>query len=66
MGRTEGKKFHGYKDENPSKAMFFPDPLLEKRKKTEAGGNAQISDFIYGVFATVSVLRGTRWVTWCI
>ena len=37
--------FHSYKDENPSKFMFFLDPLVDlKEKKTEAGGYAQISD----------------------
>ena len=37
-------KFHGYKDENSSKLFFFHDSLMDLKKKTGAGGYAQISD----------------------
>ena len=64
MGRTEGKNgtfiATVYKDENPSKFFFFHDPLVDL--KTEARGYAQISDCYVHIFATVTVLRGTRWV----
>ena len=62
MGRTEGKngsflavkmKIHQF--------FFFHVPLLER----EAGDYAQIYDcyvHICGIFATVTVSRGTNWV----
>ena len=43
MERTKGKN-GSYKDDTPSKVMFFLDPLVNFKKKTEAGGYAQISD----------------------
>ena len=66
MGRTEGKNgsFLAIK----MKIHHFPPcpPCgLEKTPQREAGDYAQIYDcyvHIYGIFATVTVLRGTHWV----
>ena len=63
MGRTEGKNGSfiaiTYKDENPSKFFFFHDPL-EKKRRPEAMPKFLIVMCICGIFATVTVLRGTR------
>ena len=55
MGRSECKnKFHGYKDENPSKCFFFHDL-----------GLAQISDcYVVGLYLLCHSrpITGTHWV----
>ena len=54
-----GTLFHSYKNENSSKFLFFHDPL---DWRLEAMPKFLIALCVCGIFATVTVLRGTRWV----
>ena len=61
-------KFHGYKDENPSKFFFFVDPLVDLKKKRKKVGPEAMPKFLIVMWCicSVTVLRGTHWVPWCI
>ena len=59
-------KFLSRKDKNPSKKNVFYDPLVDLKKRPEAMPKFLIGLCICGIFATVSLLRGTRWVPWWI
>ena len=63
MGRTEGKNgsFVSHKDENLSKFFFFHYSLVNDQGP-ESMPKFLIVMCIRGIFATVIVLRGTRWV----